>query len=469
MNCTRHFLLKCFLILLGMTALSICFMQSGMLKSMKGLLESRIGPFLNTNRSSCSSKGALLTKQHIPQRQLKDILKRRAEEYRQHQLRTRTYFDSLIVVPSNSPLQYPVTGFTVSPLTKSVIPGLALHAQKREEYQVSLHVKSGVLLVKNALVDDKVDGQGQNELNISSTSLSHLNNLLGRVTYTSTTYHIRSSDLVNFSFENYEAIFPIMIRRPTVPVLYDPGEDVNSQVTITTKTFLRYRELNVLINSIRNIYPKIKIIIVDDSLNPESVRGDNIEQYIMPPAQGWFAGRNLAVSQVTTKYFLWVDDDFMFLNGTRIESFVEIMEAIPELDILGGAVSGDQYYFNFEYEEGDEEEGGCLKRIKKGYHQPLPGFDGCLLVDGVVNYFLARTDAVRRVGFDPFLKRVAHSEFFMDGLGQLMVASCKGLSVGHQKHRSDGKYSSYRSQKKTDARKKVYHHFFKNYLKFIKF
>lgn len=50
--------------------------------------------------------------------------------------------------------------------------------------------------------------------------------------------------------------------------------------------------------------------------------------------QGWFAGRNLAVSQVTTKYFLWVDDDFVFLSKTRIESFVEIMEAVPELDIV---------------------------------------------------------------------------------------------------------------------------------------
>lgn len=76
---------------------------------------------------------------------------------------------------------------------------------------------------------------------------------------------------------------------------------------------------------------------------------------------------------------------------------------------LGGAVSGDQYYFKFKYEEGDEEEGGCLTRVKKGFHQPLPNFEDCILVDGVVNYFLGRTDAVRRVGFDPYLKRVGHS------------------------------------------------------------
>uniref|UniRef100_A0A8C1T907 Beta-1,4-N-acetyl-galactosaminyl transferase 2, tandem duplicate 1 n=1 Tax=Cyprinus carpio TaxID=7962 RepID=A0A8C1T907_CYPCA len=350
----------------------------------------------------------------------------------------------IIIAPANSPLQYPMTGFRVAPLKKRLIP---------------------VLSVEDLLDGDQVEGQGQSELTISSSTLTQLNDLLSRVTYTSTIYHIRTSDLVSFTFEDHKAMFPIMIRRPSVPVLYDPGKDINSQVTIITKTFLRYKELNVLIQSIRKFYPKIKIIVADDSLNPEPVSGNNIEHYIMPPAQGWFAGRNLAVSQLTTKYFLWVDDDFVFLNETRIESFVEIMEALPELD-LGGEVSGDQFYFVLEYDEGDESDGGCLRRIR-GFHQPLPGYNGCFLVDGVVNYFLARTDAVRRVGFDPFLKRVAHTEFFIDGVGKLMVASCKGLSVGHQKHQAQETYDSYRNQGKLEEERKLAHHFFKNYLNYI--
>ncbi|RXN25284.1 beta-1,4 N-acetylgalactosaminyltransferase 2-like protein [Labeo rohita] len=317
--------------------------------------------------------------------------------------------DKFIIAPANSPLQYPITGFTVSPLKKSVIPGLALQTQKREVYKVSLSAKTGVLSVDSVTAGDQVDGQGQSNLTISSSSLTHVNDLLSRVTYYSTIYHIKTSDFVHFIFEDHEVVFPILIRRQTVPSLYDPGTDVNSQVTVLTKTFLRYKELNVLIQSIRMYYPDIMIIIADDSMKPEPVTGKNIEHYIMPPTRGWFAGRNLAVSQVTTKYFLWVDDDFQFLKGTRIESFVEIMEAVPELDILGGDVSGNQYYFTFEYEEGDEEEGGCLTRIKKGFHQQLPNFPNCFLVDGVVNYFLGRTDAVRRVGFDPYLKRVGHS------------------------------------------------------------
>ena len=61
--------------------------------------------------------------------------------------------------------------------------------------------------------------------------------------------------------------------------------DINSQVTITTKTFLRYFELNTMISSIRQYYKTMKIIIADDSFDPIKVNGSDIEQYFMPPGQ----------------------------------------------------------------------------------------------------------------------------------------------------------------------------------------
>uniref|UniRef100_A0A8C4CCY5 Glycosyltransferase 2-like domain-containing protein n=1 Tax=Denticeps clupeoides TaxID=299321 RepID=A0A8C4CCY5_9TELE len=241
---------------------------------------------------------------------------------------------------------------------------------------------------------------------------------------------------------------------------------INSQVTITTKTFLRYKELRALIKSIRRRYPDMKIIIADDNFDTEKVEGPSIEQYFMPPSQGWFAGRNLAVSQVTTKYFLWVDDDYEFLDQTNIEKFVEIMEAVPDLDVV---IDGGRFYFTLEYEEGDEEEGGCLSRNQGGKYHNIPGFDHCFLTDGVVNFFLARTDSVRKVGFDPQLRRVAHSEFFMDGLGKLMVASCNGFAVGHQTRQKNAKYDGFRHPGQTDTEFKLAHHYFKNHLKCVKY
>lgn len=62
--------------------------------------------------------------------------------------------------------------------------------------------------------------------------------------------------------------------------------------------------------------------------------------------QGWFAGRNLAVSQVTTKYLLWVDDDFIFTADTKLEKLVDVLERTT-LDLVGHSSVGAlfEYYF----------------------------------------------------------------------------------------------------------------------------
>ncbi|XP_073725000.1 beta-1,4 N-acetylgalactosaminyltransferase 2-like isoform X1 [Misgurnus anguillicaudatus] len=431
-------------------------------------LRSSIGPFYYSPSSCTCRDNNQSTSQFVSKDELEDLQRRRAEEYKQHQIRTGRENDVLVLAPPNTPLQYPIRGFRVTPMTKTFIPGLAVQTQNREIYKVSLRVQKGLLSVMDVKEDTIVLGQNEGNLTISSSSLEHLNELLSRVTYTSTIFHIKTEDLAYFSFENHEVIFPIEIRRQSVPNLYDPGKDINSQVTVLVKAFLRYKELNALIQSIRVNYPKIKMIVADDSLIPEMIVGENIEHYIMPPAQGWFAGRNLALSQVTTKYFLWVDDDFMFLNETRIERFVEIMEAVPELDVVGGEVERNQFAFKLNYKEGNSEEGGCISRVG-GFYAPLPGFKGCFFVDGVVNYFMGRTDAVRKVGFDPFLKRDGHSEFFIDGLGELLVVTCQGLRIGHQKKTDTPDYGKYRHPPKADSENKLTHHYFKNHLKCINY
>ncbi|XP_050930032.1 beta-1,4 N-acetylgalactosaminyltransferase 2, partial [Lates calcarifer] len=340
-------------------------------------------------------------------------------------------------------------------------------------YQVSLNVSKGILSTEIPAEGVTVQGDGQTSLIMESSSLLTLNDLLAKVSYTSTVYHIHTGDLASFKFENHEAVFPITIKQPHVPVLYDMGKDISSHVTIITKTFLRYTELKVLLNSIRQFYSNIEVIIADDSFEPEHITGEHIRHYIMPPAQGWFAGRNLAVSQVTTKYFLWVDDDFVFTENTKIEKMVEVMEAVPELDVVGGSVQGNQFYFSILYEQGEEMEGGCLYRKSKGKFHSLPGYPECYLASGVVNFFLARTDAVQRVGFDPKLQRVAHSEFFMDGLGSLMVATCGQVSIGHQpktgKNPDAARYAKFRASSRSDNTFKLLLHFFKNHLKCIRY
>ena len=52
--------------------------------------------------------------------------------------------------------------------------------------------------------------------------------------------------------------------------------------------------------------------------------------------------------------------------------------------------------------------GDCLHR-RTGSFGPLDGFPNCVVTSGVVNFFLAHTERLQRVGFDPRLQRVAHS------------------------------------------------------------
>ncbi|KAG8566461.1 hypothetical protein GDO81_013260 [Engystomops pustulosus] len=177
-------------------------------------------------------------------------------------------------------------------------------------------------------------------------------------------------------------------------------------VTITTKTFLRYDKLRTLLQSIRQYYPDIKVIVADDNETPEKIDDPNVEQYIMPFAKGWFAGRNLALSQVTTKYFLWVDDDFLFTNDTKIEKLLDVLEA-TDLDLVGGKVDKNYFSFKLVLEDGGED-GDCLHWRSGGYHT-IPGIPQCVLTSGVVNFFLAHTNQVQSVGFDPKLSRVAHT------------------------------------------------------------
>lgn len=164
-------------------------------------------------------------------------------------------------------------------------------------------------------------------------------------------------------------------------------------------------------------------------------------------------------------------------------------------------MKGNQFYFALIYEEGEEIEGGCLYRKSGGKFQTLPGYPQCSMTNGVVNFFLARTDAVQRVGFDPKLQRTAHSgksrphqslsskwqlkfftlwrkclflspEFFMDGLGTLLVATCSDVSIDHQLTTSENKsplYNKFRYPGQGDVEFKLKLHFYKNHLKCIKY
>ncbi|XP_059727789.1 beta-1,4 N-acetylgalactosaminyltransferase 1 isoform X1 [Haemorhous mexicanus] len=341
-------------------------------------------------------------------------LRLREREYRNYRNRVQTPADRLLIVPANSPLEYPAQGVEVRPLQTVLVPGLSLQAPARNRYQVNLTASLGTLAVAAEVEGVALQGEGQPHLSLAAAHLDHLNRQLQFVTYTNTQFHPDTADIVQFSTDGHSAAFAIRIRHPPTPRLYGPGSagdsdgdsdsdsdsggdggyNISALVTVATKTFLRYDKLRGLIASIRRFYPSVTIVVADDSQRPEPLAGPHLEHYLMPFGKGWFAGRNLAVSQVTTKYVLWVDDDFIFTARTRLEKLVDVLER-TSLDLVGGAVREITGYTTTYRQRlsvrGGGAGGDCL-RTRPGFHHRLAGFPACVVTDGVVNFFLARTD-----------------------------------------------------------------------------
>lgn len=79
--------------------------------------------------------------------------------------------------------------------------------------------------------------------------------------------------------------------------------------------------------------------------------------------------------------------------------------------------------------EAGEEDGDCL-HMRRGFHHIIQGFPHCVVTDGVINFFLARTDKVQQVGFDPRLARVAHlGEFSMESKHKIVVYFAAKLKI----------------------------------------
>ncbi|KAK1340978.1 hypothetical protein QTO34_017378, partial [Cnephaeus nilssonii] len=446
-------------------------------------IKEQVVGLLSGNNCSCESSAGSL---HLPfQRQvqatdftkafdpeeLKAASASREQEFQAFLSRSQSAADQLLIAPANCPLQYPVQGVEVQPLRSILVPGLSLQAASGQEvYQVNLTASLGTWDVAGEVTGVTLMGEGQPNLTLTSSGLDQLNRQLQLVTYSSRSYQANTADTVRFSTEGHEASFTIHIRHLPNPRLYPPGSlpqgaqyNISALVTIATKTFLRYNRLRALIASIRRFYPTVTVIIADDSDKPEIISGPHIEHYLMPFGKLPASHKNSKCGEgsrlfrvIKSEKERWqrglvrrpepgrVPSDhqvrtvggrrFYLHRRTQLERLVDVLERTP-LDLVGGAVreiSGfaTTYRQLLSVEPGAPGRGNCLRQ-RRGFHHELVGFPGCVVTDGVVNFFLARTDKVREVGFDPRLNRVAHLEFFLDGLGSLRVGSCSDVVVDH--------------------------------------
>uniref|UniRef100_A0A8C2SI73 Glycosyltransferase 2-like domain-containing protein n=1 Tax=Capra hircus TaxID=9925 RepID=A0A8C2SI73_CAPHI len=403
------------------------------------------------------------------QTELPAVKMRRQAEFEHFQRREGLPRPPPLLAQANLPFGYPIHGVEVMPLNTIPIPGVQFEGPDAPIYKarVTLKASLGTLNTLADTPDTVVQGRGQKELTILTSSRTVLNFILQHVTYTSTEYQHPRVDVETLRTTQVKTV-RLPKDRTLMSTLSCSERKLRNLVSIATKTFLRPHKLKTMLRSIREYYPDLTVIVADDSKEPLEINDSHVEYYTMPYGK-YVPPGNLAISQVTTKYVLWVDDDFLFNEKTKIEVLVDVLEK-TELDVVGGSVLGNTFQFKLFLEH--TKNGDCLHR-RTGSFGPLDGFPNCVVTSGVVNFFLAHTERLQRVGFDPRLQRVAHSEFFIDGLGSLLVGSCSDVIIGHQPHSSvadpelaalEKTYGRYRANTNDKVQFKLALHYFKNHL-----
>jgi glycosyltransferase involved in cell wall biosynthesis len=242
------------------------------------------------------------------------------------------------------------------------------------------------------------------------------------------------------------------------------------EVTIIIKTLDRCDCLINLLDSIFKKYPKIRVLVGDDSeiSSKEKILSKfnqyNLQYYNLEKDCGLSAGRNFLLNKIQTKYFVLADDDFVFDQKTNLERAVQILEE-KKLDIIGG------YIRNYKIVKSNWDRLFVL--IQKILKYELPtNYIGTLKMEGntfyadytvhsfpefaetdlVLNFFLAKTERIKEIhGWDPKLKLQEHTEFFYRvKLNNLKVGFTNELSVQHHPVKLK-KYSEKRNRNYTNV------------------
>ena len=216
-----------------------------------------------------------------------------------------------------------------------------------------------------------------------------------------------------------------------------PDEALIRQLTALVKTFERPRVLRRLVASMKRLYPALRIVVVDDSRQP--TRLPDVETVPMPYDSGISAGRNEGLRHVTTPYVLVLDDDFVFYRHTRLTHALELIERHPQIDIMGGQCVDLPFYRARPLPRGE------IFPTSATPVAPLGSFIGGLkVVDKVSTFYIARTEQLALVRWDPELKRIDHADFFTRALGVLITVFNPCLRILHARTPFDRAYMSKR-------------------------
>jgi hypothetical protein len=212
-----------------------------------------------------------------------------------------------------------------------------------------------------------------------------------------------------------------------------------AEVTALIKTLERPRALRRLIGSIRRWAPGMHVVVADDSRRPTEF--DGVTTVALPFNSGISAGRNEGLRHVATPYVLVLDDDFVLWRHTRLADAIRELARHEAIDVMGGTLVN----LPRRTRAPTPWELAAVFPTEARPVLPVGTRVGPLVVyEKVPNFFVARTDRLRLVPWEPRLKRFEHADFFTRARGVLATALNRGFSALHAPTPYDAFYMSYR-------------------------
>ena len=225
---------------------------------------------------------------------------------------------------------------------------------------------------------------------------------------------------------------------------------VCENVTFVFKSFERKKSAKRLYNNICKYYPNARVIIADDSKTPLELKGENLEVIQLPCNSGLSLGLNRAHEQVKTPYIIRMDDDEVLTPFSRFHEHLRFLMANDEYDLIGVSYVTTPRCKSHKKVSPKYLSQSMDIAPKKLKIPHLTKVGEYTVVGKTPNIFIARTEAVRSVGYDDNIRVLDHNEFFFRAAGNIVSLFSPCSFVFHIHDVSDRNYLSYRSDFRAD-------------------
>lgn len=222
---------------------------------------------------------------------------------------------------------------------------------------------------------------------------------------------------------------------------------VCKNVTFLYKSFERKKMAKRLYRNIQAYYPGVRVVIADDSKEPLTIEnaGEQLKIVHLPFNSGLCRGLNAALKEVETPFVMRMDDDELLTPLSKIGEEVKFLQKHHEVDLVGlipvttikcksfKTLAHTYYDQTFSY-------------VKKPLVIPhlTPIDEKHIVVAKPANIFLARTEQVRKIGWDDKIRMLDHNEFFVRATGNLVSVINPQTVIWHYHNLFDTHYLQYR-------------------------